>query len=55
MEKDTTDKARLDEALILKCLFQPKLFYDSVKGASIQQHRKTRQKCEDINTTPSEI
>lgn len=35
-KEDTKDKARLDEALILKCLFQPKPFCDSVKGASIQ-------------------
>lgn len=49
-EEDTKDKARLDEALILKCLFQAKPFYDSVKGASTQQHREIRHKCEDINT-----
>lgn len=49
-EEDTKGKAKLDEALILKCPLQPKPFYHSVKGVNIQQHRKTRQKCEDINT-----
>lgn len=39
-KEDTKDKARLDEALILKCLFQPKPSYDSVKGASIHNITK---------------